>query len=74
MVTKHQFESVMKLIAAGVTDYVQVRQKAGLTAEELDDIITNKDDYSSYFAEQDRIRKIEEEKRQKKSWWKKRNT
>lgn len=74
MATKHQFESVMKLIAAGVTDYVQVRQKAGLTAEELDDIITNKDYYSSYFAEQDRIRKAEEEKRQKKSWWKKRNT
>ena len=74
MATKHQFESVMKLIAAGVTDYVQVRQKAGLTAEELDDIITNKDYYASYFAEQDRIRKVEEEKRQKKSWWKKRNT
>lgn len=74
MATKHQFESVMKLIAAGVTDYVQVRQKAGLTAEELDDIITNRDYYSNYFAEQDRIRKVEEEKRQKKSWWKKKNT
>lgn len=71
MVTKFQFESVMKLVASGVTDYVQVRQKVGLTAEELDDIIRNKDYYSNYFTEQDRLRKIRELNEKKKPWWKK---
>lgn len=71
MITKFQFESVMKLIASGVTDYVQVRQKAGLTAEELDDIIRNKDYYSNYFAEEERLRKLRESKEKKKPWWRK---
>lgn len=71
MVTKFQFESVMKLVSSGVTDYVQVRQKVGLTAEELDDIIRNKDYYSNFFAEQERLRKIRESKEKKKPWWRK---
>lgn len=71
MITKFQFESVMKLIASGITDYVQVRQKAGLTAEELDDIIRNKDYYSNYFAEEERLRKLRESKEKKKPWWRK---
>lgn len=71
MVTKFQFESVMKLVSSGVTDYVQVRQKVGLTAEELDDIIRNKDYYSNFFAEQERLRKLRESKEKKKPWWRK---
>ena len=71
MITKFQFESVMKLVASGVTDYVQVRQKAGLTAEELDDIIRNKDYYSNFFAEEERLRKLRESKEKKKPWWRK---
>lgn len=71
MITKFQFESVMKLVSSGVTDYVQVRQKVGLTAEELDDIIRNKDYYSKFFAEQERLRKLRESKEKKKPWWRK---
>jgi hypothetical protein len=61
----------MELIASGVTDYVQVRQKVGLTAEELDDIIRNRDYYSNYFAEQDRLQELRESKEKKKPWWRK---
>lgn len=71
MITKFQFKSVMELIASGVTDYVQVRQKVGLTAEELDDIIRNRDYYSNYFAEQDRLQELRESKEKKKPWWRK---
>lgn len=71
MITKFQFKSVMELVASGVTDYVQVRQKVGLTAEELDDIIRNRDYYSNYFAEQDRLRELRESKEKKKPWWRK---
>lgn len=71
MITKFQFKSVMELIASGVTDYVQVRQKVGLTAEELDDIIRNRDYYSNYFAEQGRLQELRESKEKKKPWWRK---
>ena len=71
MITKFQFKSVMELVASGVTDYVQVRQKVGLTAEELDDIIRNRDYYSNYFAEQDRLQELRESKEKKKPWWRK---
>lgn len=71
MITKFQFKSVMELVASGVTDYVQVRQKVGLTAEELDDIIHNRDYYSNYFAEQDRLQELRESKEKKKPWWRK---
>lgn len=71
MVTKFQFESVMKLLASGINNYVQIRQQVGLTAEELDDIIKNSGYYANYFAEQDRIKALEEAKPKKKHWWKK---
>ena len=71
MITKHQFETVSKLIDSGVSNYVTIRQQAGLTSDELDDILENVDYYNKKFAEEDRIRK-EEELRQtkKKPWWK----
>ena len=73
MVTKFQFDSVMKLLASGVKNYVTIRQQVGLTAEELDDIIENVDFYVKYFAEQERqdtLRKLNEEPKKKK-WWQK---
>ena len=39
MVSKHQFETVKQLLAAGVNNYVSIRQQAGLTSDELDDIL-----------------------------------
>lgn len=68
MVTKHQFESVHKLVSSGVNNYVQVRQAVGLTASELDDIIENFDYYQRYFDEQDRISKVQDIQK-KKHWW-----
>lgn len=72
MVTKHQFETVSELIASGVNNYVQIRQQAGLTSDELDDILYHLDYYTKKFAEEDRIKKAEELKHQKKKhWWQK---
>lgn len=73
MITKHQFESVSRLLANGVNNYVQVRQSVGLTSAELDDIIANFDYYQSYFAEQDKLLKLREAEKanKKKHWWQK---
>lgn len=71
MPTKFQFESVMKLLAAGVNNYVQIRQQVGLTSEDLDDIIANADFYKRKFEEETRLEKIKElQSEQKKPWWK----
>lgn len=69
MITKFQFETVSKLVDSGVTNYVQIRQQVGLTAEELDDILENVDYYNKKFAEEERLRKEAELKAQKKKWW-----
>lgn len=72
MVTKHQFETVSDLIDSGVSNYVQIRQQAGLTSDELDDILENADYYRRKFAEEDRLKKEHELKSQKKKhWWQK---
>lgn len=71
MVTKFQFELVMKLLASGVNNYVDIRQKAGLTAGELDEIIRDSNYYAKYFADQERMTELEEAKSKKKHWWKK---
>lgn len=68
MVTKHQFESVRKLVSSGVNNYVQIRQAVGLTASELDDIIENFDYYQRYFDEQTRLSQIQDTPK-KKHWW-----
>lgn len=71
MPTKFQFESVMKLLSAGVNNYVQIRQQVGLTSEELDDITANADFYKRKFEEETRLEKIKElQGEQKKPWWK----
>ena len=67
MVSKFQYTSVMELIASGVTDYVQIRQQVGLTAAELDDILENREYYSTFFREQTPW----EESKKKKHWWQK---
>ena len=70
MISKHQFESVTKLLSIGVNNYVQIRQQAGLTAEELDEILAHLDYYTKKFAEEDRLKKEQELKQSKKKhWW-----
>lgn len=72
MPSRFQFESVCKLLASGVNNYVQIRQQVGLTSDELDDIIDNMAYYKKHFAEQDQQKKIEDmQKEKKKPWWKK---
>ena len=68
MISKFQFDTVSKLVDSGVTNYVQIRQQAGLTAEELDDILENVDYYNKKFAEEERLKKLQE-LNQKKKWW-----
>lgn len=71
MPSKFQFESVCKLLASGVNNYVQIRQLVGLTSDELDDIVDNMAYYKKYFAEQDQKDKIEKLRQEKKKpWWK----
>ena len=71
MVTRFQFESVMKLIDAGVTNYIQIRQQVGLTSDQLDDILQNIDYYKKYFAEQERLKTLNRLQRpEKRPWWK----
>ena len=72
MISKFQFDAVSELIDSGVTNYVQIRQHVGLTSEELDDILKNVDYYKSYFAEKERLAKLQElnERKNKKKWWK----
>ena len=72
MITKHQFKTVSELVDSGVYDYLQIRQKAGLTSDELDDILENVEYYKKKFAEEERLQKENELKNQKKHWWQKR--
>jgi len=71
MITKFQFDTVSKLVDSGVTNYVQIRQQAGLTSDELDDILENVDYYNKKFAEEERLKKLQELNQKKKPWWKK---
>ena len=72
MVTKFQFRSVEKLIDSGVYNYIQIRQQAGLTADDLDDILENMDYYKKKFDEEDRLAEVARLKGEKKlPWWKK---
>ena len=69
MPSRFQFETVMKLLSAGINNYVQIRQQAGLTSDELDDIIDHIDYYKKRYAEEDRLAEIEKLKSEKKPWW-----
>jgi len=72
MITKFQFRSVEKLVDSGVSNYVQIRQQVGLTAEELDDILENIDHYKQKFDEEDRLEALAKLNQEKKPWWKRR--
>lgn len=72
MPTKFQFDSVCKLLASGVNNYVQIRQQVGLTSDELDDILDNIDYYKKYFADQEQQEKRAKlQQERKKPWWRK---
>jgi hypothetical protein len=68
VVTKFQFETVYKLLEGGADNYVQIRQQAGLTSAELDEIMNNLEYYKDYFERQDKFAKTNE-KPVKKHWW-----
>lgn len=71
MISKNQFNSVYKLLESGVDNYIQIRQQAGLTSEELDDILENLDHYKQKFDEEERLEKVRQLAEQNKlPWWK----
>lgn len=72
MISRFQFESVMKLLSAGVNNYVQLRQQVGLTSDELDDILENIADYKKKFEDEARLEELAKlQQTKKKHWWQK---
>lgn len=69
MITKFQFRSVEELLNQGIDDYVLLRQKVGLTAEQLDDILANREYYKDKFNREDWNQKMQENLPKKKHWW-----
>ena len=65
MISKNQFNNANKLFESGVYDRAIVRQAAGLTAEELEDLIDN---YQMY-KEQYEIPEDEDTKSAKQNWF-----
>lgn len=70
-ITKFQFKSVDELLNQGIDDYVLLRQKVGLTAEQLDDILENREYYRDKFNREDWNQKMQENLPKKKHWWQK---
>ena len=68
-ITKFQFKSVDELLNQGIDDYVLLRQKVGLTAEQLDDILANREYYRDKFNQEDWNQKMQENLPKKKHWW-----
>lgn len=68
-ITKFQFKSVDELLNQGIDDYVLLRQKVGLTAEQLDDILANRDYYRDKFNQEDWNQKMQDNLPKKKHWW-----
>lgn len=68
-ITKFQFRSVEELLNQGIDDYVLLRQKVGLTAEQLDDILENRDYYKNKFNQEEWNQKMQENLPKKKHWW-----
>lgn len=69
MITKFQFKSVDELLNTGIDDYVLLRQKVGLTAEQLDDILANREYYRDKFNQDEWNQKMQENLPKKKHWW-----
>lgn len=67
-ITKFQFRSVEELLNRGIDDYVLLRQKVGLTAEQLDDILANRDYYRDKFNREEWNAKMQANL-PKKHWW-----
>lgn len=70
-ITKFQFRSVDELLNQGIDDYVLLRQKVGLTAEQLDDILANRDYYKNKFNQEEWNQKMQANLPKKKHWWQK---
>lgn len=68
-ITKFQFRSVEELLNQGIDDYVLLRQKVGLTAEQLDDILANREYYRDKFNQDEWNQKMQENLPKKKHWW-----
>lgn len=72
MISRFQFDSVMKLLSSGVNNYVQIRQQVGLTSNELDEILENIEYYKNKFEEEDRIECLSRlNNSNKRRWWQK---
>lgn len=71
MITRFQYDTVVRLYNSGVRNYVQLRQQAGLTAEELDDILDNMEYYAEKFTQADREEMLARLNRVNTPWWKK---
>lgn len=67
-ITKFQFRSVEELLNNGIDDYVLLRQKVGLTSDQLDDILKNRDYYRDKFNREEWNAKMQENL-PKKHWW-----
>lgn len=52
MISKFQFKAVSDAIDSGIEDYIQLRQRCGLTADELNEILSNFDFYRDKFAKE----------------------
>lgn len=70
-ITKFQFRSVEELLNQGIDDYVLLRQKVGLTSEQLDEILKNREYYRDKFNQDDWNQKMQENLPKKKHWWQK---
>ena len=68
-ITKFQFRSVEELLNRGIDDYVLLRQKVGLTSEQLDDILKNREYYRDKFDREEWNQKMQENLPKKKHWW-----
>lgn len=68
-ITKFQFRSVEELLNQGIDDYVLLRQKVGLTSEQLDDILKNREYYRDKFDREEWNQKMQENLPKKKHWW-----
>lgn len=69
MPSRFQFETVMKLLSAGIDNYVQIRQQVGLTSDELDDILAHISEYKKKYEAEDRKAAEAKLKSEKKPWW-----
>jgi hypothetical protein len=66
MISKFQFKTVSDAINSGTYDYIQLRQRCGLTSDELNEILDNFEFYENKFSQEADVPK------KKPHWWSKR--